>query len=87
MNTSLQLNKWRLSEVLAQDFIARGGEPTWETQTASLTHSMLDQLSSPPTPGPIPLTSAHSWKYTMTMLICEHDTTRMMKTRNRKPKR
>lgn len=33
------------------------------------------------------LTSAQSWKYTMTMLIWEHDTTRMMNTRKRKPKR
>jgi hypothetical protein len=49
--------------------------------------SMLDPATLCPTSWPFLLTSAHSWKYTMTMLICEQDTTRMMKTRNRKPKR
>lgn len=58
---------------------------TWETQFP-LTHLMLAPAPRPPSAGHIPLTSAHSWKYTMTMLICEQDTTRMMKTRNRKPK-
>lgn len=33
------------------------------------------------------LTSAQSWKYTMTMLIWEHDTTRIINTRKRNPKR
>lgn len=33
---------------------------TWETQTALVTHSMLDPGSPPLTPGPMPLTSAQS---------------------------
>jgi len=35
----------------------------------------------------ITLTSPHNWKYTMTIDICEHEITRIQKTRNRNPKR